>query len=117
MFISCRVTHKFSNPALLDATVNANLLDSYVADLVPAGQRGAWGVMTQIMINIGILLTQTLGFFYSKNWRIILGIGAAIGLSNLLGLMFLSEKRQDDDIETSRLLRPQVSWITTYLCF
>ena len=60
----------------------------YVSEISPPGQKGFFGSFTQIMANIGILLTQLLGYFLSKGqmWRLVLGIGGAIGLAQAIGL-------------------------------
>jgi len=65
----------------------------YISEVAPPKERGLFGSMTQVTINIGILLTQTLGFFLSKGslWRIILGVGAGLGLLQGLGLFFVPE--------------------------
>ena len=45
------------------------------------------------MINIGILITQLLGYFLSRDsmWRIILATASGIGLFQLVGLLFVPE--------------------------
>lgn len=65
----------------------------YVAEIAPPRARGFFGAFTQVMTNIGILLSQTLGYFLSKDnlWRIILAIAGLIGLVQLLGLMLVPE--------------------------
>lgn len=65
----------------------------YISEVAPPKERGLFGSMTQVMINIGILLTQLLGFFLSRGnlWRIILGVGAALGFLQGLGLCFVPE--------------------------
>jgi len=65
----------------------------YISEVAPPKERGLFGSMTQVTINIGILLTQTLGYFLSKGqlWRIILGVGAGLGLLQVLGLFFVPE--------------------------
>jgi sugar porter (SP) family MFS transporter len=65
----------------------------YISEVAPPKERGLFGSMTQVTINIGILITQTLGFFLSKGslWRIILGVGAGLGLLQGLGLFFVPE--------------------------
>jgi MFS family permease len=59
----------------------------YISEIAPESERGLFGFMTQITINVGILLTQTLGYYLSQGslWRIILGVGAAIGLLHGIG--------------------------------
>ncbi|CAG8976680.1 hypothetical protein HYALB_00012072 [Hymenoscyphus albidus] len=65
----------------------------YISEVAPPKERGLFGSMTQVTINIGILITQTLGFFLSKGslWRMILAAGAGLGLLQLLGLFFVPE--------------------------
>ncbi|TVY54344.1 putative metabolite transport protein, partial [Lachnellula suecica] len=65
----------------------------YISEVAPPKERGLFGSMTQVTINIGILVTQTLGFFLSKGslWRIILAVGACLGLLQGVGLFFVPE--------------------------
>jgi len=53
----------------------------YIADLAPPGHKGFFGSFTQVMVNVGILITQSLGLIWSRGqmWRIILAVGGAIG--------------------------------------
>jgi MFS family permease len=65
----------------------------YISEVAPPKERGLFGSLTQVMINSGILITQTMGYFLSKGslWRIILGVGACIGLVQGIGLFFVPE--------------------------
>ena len=66
----------------------------YIAEVAPPSARGFFGAFTQVMANVGILLTQTLGYFLSKEsdqWRIILAVAGGIGLLELAGLFFVPE--------------------------
>ena len=65
----------------------------YISEIAPPNERGLFGTMTQVTINSGILITQTMGYFLSKGslWRIILAVGAGIGLSQAMGLFFVPE--------------------------
>jgi sugar porter (SP) family MFS transporter len=65
----------------------------YIAEVAPPRQRGLFGVMTQVTINIGLLFTQTLGYFFNtgSEWRTVLSAGIAIGLVQALGLLFVPE--------------------------
>lgn len=65
----------------------------YISEICPPSSRGLFGAMTQISINIGILLTQTLGFFlsYGRKWRMILGIGACVAATQGAGLLVVPE--------------------------
>lgn len=65
----------------------------YISEIAPPKGKGLFGAFTQIMINIGILITQLLGYFLSINslWRIILATAGAIGLFQLVGLLFVPE--------------------------
>ena len=65
----------------------------YISEIAPPKERGLFGSMTQVTINVGILVTQTLGYYLSRGsmWRIILGVGAGIGLVQGLGLCFVPE--------------------------
>lgn len=65
----------------------------YISEVAPPKERGLFGSMTQITINIGILITQTMGYYLSKGslWRIILAVGTGIGLLHGIGLWFVPE--------------------------
>lgn len=54
----------------------------YISDIAPPGRKGVFGSFTQVMVNMGILIAQVLGYFLSRGqmWRVILGVGGAIGL-------------------------------------
>lgn len=61
----------------------------YIFDIAPPGKKGFFGSFTQVMVNMGILIAQVLGYFLSKGqlWRIILGTGGAIGLVQAVAFM------------------------------
>ena len=61
----------------------------YIFDIAPPGRKGFFGSFTQVMVNVGILITQAQGLFLSKGhlWRLILGVGGAIGLAQATGLI------------------------------
>jgi MFS family permease len=65
----------------------------YIAEVAPPKERGLFGAMTQITINTGLLITQTLGYFLStgSRWRIILGVGTGLGFLQGIGLFFVPE--------------------------
>lgn len=65
----------------------------YIAEVAPPQERGLFGVMTQITINVGLLLTQTLGYFFDKGsqWRYVLATGVGIALLQGIGLFFIPE--------------------------
>jgi MFS family permease len=84
----------------------------YISEISPPEQKGFFGSFTQIMVNIGILLTQLLGYFLSKGqlWRLVLGIGGAIGLAQVVGLFLSVESPkwladQGHGMEANRILR------------
>lgn len=65
----------------------------YISEVAPPKEKGLFGALTQVMINLGILITQLLGYFLSKGnlWRIILASAGAIGLAQMAGLLFVPE--------------------------
>ncbi|KAK0387489.1 hypothetical protein NLU13_5801 [Sarocladium strictum] len=65
----------------------------YVSEISPPKERGLFGAMTQVSINVGILLSQTLGYFlsYGNAWRWILAIGLFIAVAQGAGLFVVPE--------------------------
>ncbi|KAI4155744.1 MAG: hypothetical protein LQ340_000790 [Diploschistes diacapsis] len=65
----------------------------YISEITPANARGALGAMTQIFTNIGILVSQIMGYFlsYGSMWRVVLGMASALGALHLLSLFFAIE--------------------------
>ena len=61
----------------------------YISEISPPGKKGFFGSFTQVMVNLGILITQVLGYFMSRGqlWRIILGVGGAISLAQGVSLL------------------------------
>lgn len=61
----------------------------YIFDIAPPGRKGFFGSFTQVMVNGGILIAQAQGLFLSKGnlWRVILGVGGAIGLAQAIGFV------------------------------
>lgn len=65
----------------------------YISEIAPPAKKGFFGSFTQIMCNVGILLTQLLGYFLSHGqyWRVILAAGGFIGVLQSLGLLLAVE--------------------------
>ncbi|KAL5336127.1 general substrate transporter [Aspergillus crustosus] len=65
----------------------------YISEIAPPSAKGFFGAFTQIMTNLGILITQTLGYFLSdgSKWRIILAVAGIIGSLELIGLTLVPE--------------------------
>jgi MFS family permease len=65
----------------------------YISEIAPPTERGLFGAMTQVAINIGILSTQTLGYFlsYGNAWRWTLAVGIGIATMQALGLLGVPE--------------------------
>jgi sugar porter (SP) family MFS transporter len=65
----------------------------YISEVSPPAERGLFGAMTQISTNVGILVTQTLGYFLSHgtSWRWILATGAIIATTQAVGLFLVPE--------------------------
>lgn len=65
----------------------------YISEVAPPKEKGLFGALTQIMVNVGIVTTQLLGYFLSKDnlWRIILAVAGGIGFFQLLALSLVSE--------------------------
>ncbi|KAJ4863370.1 sugar transporter domain-containing protein [Trichoderma breve] len=77
----------------IGAGASTVIVPLYISEVCPPDRRGFFGFMTQISINIGILITQTLGFFlsYGSAWRWNLGIGALIAAAQGIGLLIVPE--------------------------
>ncbi|KAJ6024931.1 hypothetical protein N7540_005728 [Penicillium herquei] len=65
----------------------------YISEIAPSQSRGFFGVCTQVMVNVGILVTQVLGYFWSHGsmWRWILAAASVVGLLGFLGLLLVPE--------------------------
>lgn len=65
----------------------------YISEISPPKERGLFGAMTQVSINVGILSTQTLGYFLShgSSWRLILATGLFIAVTQGCGLFLIPE--------------------------
>ncbi|KAI1081536.1 general substrate transporter [Whalleya microplaca] len=65
----------------------------YISEIAPPRERGTFGAMTQVSINIGILITQTMGYFlsYGSAWRWVLSAGVIIAAVQFLGLLVIPE--------------------------
>ncbi|KAF4120062.1 Sugar (and other) transporter [Geosmithia morbida] len=65
----------------------------YISEIAPPDMRGLFGFMTQVSINVGILIAQSLGYFLShgSSWRWILGIGACLASAQSLGTLVIPE--------------------------
>lgn len=65
----------------------------FISEVSPRDKRGLFGAFTQVMINLGILIAQLLGYFLSHGnlWRIILATAGLIGVLELIGLHFVPE--------------------------
>jgi sugar porter (SP) family MFS transporter len=65
----------------------------YISEIAPPSARGLFGAFTQVMTNVGILLTQSLGYFWSQPslWRLILAVAGIIGALELMGLFLVPE--------------------------
>ncbi|KAH8706228.1 general substrate transporter [Ilyonectria robusta] len=65
----------------------------YISEIAPLNARGLFGAMTQISINVGILIAQTLGYFwsYGSAWRWILGVGVCVATAQAVGLFVVPE--------------------------
>ncbi|KJZ71176.1 hypothetical protein HIM_09431 [Hirsutella minnesotensis 3608] len=77
----------------LGAGASTVIVPLYISEISPPNERGLFGAMTQVSINIGILFTQTLGYFLSHGhqWRWILGTGLCIAVVQAAGLFIVPE--------------------------
>jgi sugar porter (SP) family MFS transporter len=72
------------------ATVVCSL---YISELSPPHKRGFFGAFSQVMINAGILVAQSMGYFLSRGglWRLIMALPCACSILALLVLFFAPE--------------------------
>ncbi|KAL1894000.1 Bifunctional purine biosynthesis protein PurH [Sporothrix stenoceras] len=77
----------------LSAGASTVIVPLYISEVAPVQSRGFFGAFTQITVNIGILFTQTLGFFLSHGsaWRYILGTGIVLAFIQFVGLLGVPE--------------------------
>lgn len=77
----------------LGAGASTVIVPLYVSEVAPPAARGLFGTSTQVMINVGILLTQVEGYFLSHGaaWRWILGSGVGLAVVHLVGLQLVPE--------------------------
>ncbi|KAF5127249.1 putative metabolite transport protein [Metarhizium anisopliae] len=77
----------------LGAGASTVIVPLYISEISPPDERGLFGAMTQVSINVGIIVTQTLGYFlsYGHAWRWVLGIGVCIATTQFLGLFVVPE--------------------------
>jgi MFS family permease len=77
----------------IGAGASTVIVPLYISEVAPPAKRGLFGAFTQISINLGILFTQTLGYFMSHDgaWRWIFGTGVIIALAQGLGLLIVPE--------------------------
>ena len=68
----------------------------YISEIAPPTEKGMFGALTQVSINLGILMTQFLGLFLSKAqlWRVILGVAGGIAVVQFLALFTVVESPQ-----------------------
>jgi MFS family permease len=69
------------------------LVPIYLNEIAPKGLRGAFGVICQVFVVIGIVITQFLGLYLSTipYWRLILLFGGVIGTTQFIALLFACE--------------------------
>ncbi|KAI9705146.1 MAG: hypothetical protein M1836_006929 [Candelina mexicana] len=60
----------------------------FISEVAPPNEKGMFGALTQIMINVGILIAQLIGYFLDRGqlWRVVLATAGAIGLFQLIAL-------------------------------
>ena len=65
----------------------------YISEIAPESSKGLFGALTQIMINLGILIASVLGYFlsYGTRWRVILAVAGGVAALQFLGLWFVVE--------------------------
>ena len=68
----------------------------YISEIAPPQSKGMFGALTQVGTNIGILLTQVLGYFlsYGGMWRVVLGVAGGVAVVQAVGLFGVVESPQ-----------------------
>ena len=77
----------------IGAGASTVIVPLYISEIAPPSARGFFGAFTQISINVGILATQTLGYFlsYGSAWRWIMAAGVMAAGAQVIGLLFVPE--------------------------
>jgi len=77
----------------IGAGASTVIVPLYISEVAPPTKRGFFGAFTQISINVGILFTQTLGYFMSHDsaWRWIFATGVIVALAQGFGLLLVPE--------------------------
>ena len=96
----------------LGAGASLVVVPIYISETSPPDSKGLFGALTQIVTNLGIVITQTLGLFLSRGslWRIIVAVPGAITVLMILALSLVPEspkwlaKHKHPD-EARRILR------------
>jgi MFS family permease len=72
----------------IGAGVSVVVVPIYISEIAPPKEKGFFGAFTQIMTNMGIFITQLLGYFLSRGqlWRIILAVAGVVGVLQFAGL-------------------------------
>jgi MFS family permease len=88
----------------------------YISEIAPPGQKGFFGAFTQISTNMGIFITQLLGYFlsYGSMWRWILaaaGIVAVLQFGLLVGSVESPKWSAENDSEGMRRARTDLEKI------
>lgn len=96
----------------IGAGASTVIVPLYISEIAPPNERGLFGVMTQISINIGILGVQVLGYFlsYGSAWRWILAAGGFTAVAQGLGLLTVPESpawlaARGNGIQAKRILQ------------
>jgi MFS family permease len=77
----------------LGAGVSVVVVPIYISEIAPPKEKGFFGAFTQIATNVGIFITQLLGYFLSRGqmWRVILAVAGMIGVGQFVGLLFAAD--------------------------
>lgn len=77
----------------LGAGASTVIVPLYISEVAPPSERGMFGAMTQVSINLGILATQTFGYLLGRPgiWRWVFGIGILVATAQALGLLVVPE--------------------------
>ena len=77
----------------IGAGATITVVPIYISEVAPPDSKGVFGALTQVMVCLGILITQVAGYFLSHGsmWRIVLAIAGMVGVLHASGLLLAAD--------------------------